>query len=53
VAEGCKQCDAELAIEVAATERGIVAVGQAETCRGDPVAQRAQDAGLAHARLAG
>jgi transposase InsO family protein len=39
---------AELAVEVAAAERGVVAVGQAEADRGELVAQRAQHAGLAY-----
>ena len=42
---------AELAIEVAAAEGGVVTVGEAEAGGGDAVAQRAQDAGLADARL--
>jgi hypothetical protein len=43
---------AELAVEVAATERGIVAIRESEAGGGDAVAKRAQDAGLADARLA-
>src|SRR5438445_4775698 len=44
--------DAELAIEVATTEGGIVAVGEAEAGVGDAMAQGAQHAGLADAGLA-
>ena len=43
---------AELAVEVAAAERGVVAVGQPEAGGRDAVAQRAQHAGLADAGLA-
>jgi hypothetical protein len=43
---------AELAIEAAAAERGVVAVGAPEAGSGDAVAARAQDAGLADAGLA-
>ena len=45
--------EAELAVEVAAAERGVVAVGQAEAGLGQALAQRAQHAGLADAGLAG
>jgi len=44
--------EAELAVEVAATEGGVVRVGQAIAGRGDAVAQRAQDTGLADAGFA-
>jgi hypothetical protein len=43
---------AELAIEVAATERGVVAVRELEAGRRDAVAQRAEHAGLADTWLA-
>src|SRR5688572_7886284 len=53
------QGEAELTVEVATTQRGIVAVGEAKTGRGDAVTQRAQDTRaapttgflLAHLRL--
>ena len=45
--------EAELAVEVAAAEGGVVAVGEAEALLGEAVAQRAQHAGLADAGLAG
>ena len=42
---------AELAVEVAAAEGGVVAVGEPITGFGQPVAHGAQDAGLADALL--
>jgi hypothetical protein len=44
--------EAELAVEVAAAERGVVRVGQAVAGSGDAVTDRAQDAGLADAGFA-
>lgn len=45
---------AEVAVEVTATERHVVAVGQAEGLAGaESVAEGAQHAGLADPRLAG
>src|SRR3954468_18813477 len=41
------ECEAELPVEVATAERGVVRVGQSVSGGGDTVAQRAQDAGLA------
>jgi hypothetical protein len=41
--------EAELAVEVAAAEGGVVRVGQAVAGGGDAVAERAQDTGLADA----
>src|SRR5581483_10249688 len=43
--------EAELAIEVAAAEGGVVAIGEAEAGGGDAMPERAQDTGLADARL--
>ncbi len=43
--------DAELAVEVAATERGIVVVGESKPGGWDAVAKRTKDTGLADARL--
>jgi len=43
--------DAELAIEVTPTERGVVVVGQPKACSRNAVAQRAQDTRLADAGL--
>ena len=45
------QRDAELAIEVAAAERRVVAIGQAEAGVRDAMAEGPQDAGLADAGL--
>src|SRR3954466_8190016 len=42
----------QLTVEVATTERGIVAVRETEAGGGDAVAKRAQDAGLADTGLA-
>jgi hypothetical protein len=39
--------EAELAVEVAAAERGVVAVGESVAGLGEALAERAQDAGLA------
>src|SRR5687767_15781014 len=47
------QREADLAVEIAATEGGVVAVGQSEAGFGQPSPQRAQDARLANAGLAG
>lgn len=44
--------DAQLPIEIAAAEGGVVAVGEAEALPGEALAQSAQDAGLADAGLA-
>ena len=46
------QREAKLAIEVAAPERRVVAVGQTKSRFGEALSQRAQDARLADARLA-
>src|SRR3954463_9792767 len=46
------ECEAELAVEVATTERGVVRVGQSVAGGGDTVTQRAQDTGLADAGFA-
>lgn len=43
---------AELAIEVAPAQRGVVAVREPEAGGGDAMAKRAQDAGLADAGFA-
>jgi hypothetical protein len=45
--------DAELAVEVAPTERDVMTVGEAETGLGQARAQRAEDAGLADAGISG
>src|ERR1700760_3789676 len=45
------ECETELAIEVAAAEGGIVAIGETEAGGGDAMPERAQDAGLADAGL--
>ncbi len=42
----------QLAVEVAAAQRGVVAIGEAEARLGKPVTKRAQDARLADAGLA-
>jgi hypothetical protein len=44
--------DAELAVEVAAPEGHVVAVGQAVAALGDALAEGAEDAGLADAGIA-
>ena len=47
------QGEAELAIEIAAAEGGVVAVGQAKAGLRQPVAQGTQDAGFASTGIAG
>jgi hypothetical protein len=47
------QGEAKLAVEIAAAEGGVVAVGEAETGLRQPVAQGTQDAGFASTRIAG
>jgi len=50
---GQAEGETELAVEIAAAEGGVVAVGEAKAGHGELVAEGAQDTGLADAWLAG